>query len=36
VERVLAGVPEDEQEKMLWKNAVRLFKLNVESAGAPA
>jgi uncharacterized protein len=38
VKRVLEGVPEDEQAKMLWKNAARLFRLNVESVapGAPA
>jgi predicted TIM-barrel fold metal-dependent hydrolase len=27
VERTLQGVPKDEQEKMLYGNAVRLYKL---------
>jgi hypothetical protein len=31
VSRVLDGVPPDEQAKMRWKNAARLFKLNVEA-----
>jgi predicted TIM-barrel fold metal-dependent hydrolase len=35
VRRVLEGIPKDEQAKMLWENAARLFRLNIEN-GAPA
>lgn len=31
VQRVLADVPADQQEKMKWKNAARLFRLEIEN-----
>jgi predicted TIM-barrel fold metal-dependent hydrolase len=30
VERVLAGVPAEEQPKLKWENAARLFSLEVD------
>ena len=35
-ESCLAGVPEDEQVKMLRENAIRLFHLDVDRSGIEA
>jgi len=34
IERTLSGVPQDERDQMLWKNAAELFKLDVVDARA--